>query len=126
MANNYCQFSEMIACEGIQKEALLERLVEADDAEEGPACEYEADKDGVWIHSEDNCNLEMLVGILACWQKDYGLEDALGLTWSNTCSAPRLGEFGGGGVVIHKGEEHWIDVTMWCLNKINEVEKESK
>ena len=118
MANNYSQFSEMIPCENKeQQDWLMQELaiaIEFDDGERVPACAFEADGDDVWVYSEDSGDLEALADVVATFQVEFDITEPWTLTWADTCSKPRLGNFGGGGLVIYKGKVHWLDTWNWC------------
>ena len=118
MANNYSQFSEMIPCETKeQQDWLLRELaiaVEFDDGERVSACMFEADGKDVWVYSEDSADIDALADVIATFQLQFKVNKPWTLTWADSCSKPRLNNFGGGGVVIYKGKTSWMDTWGWC------------
>ena len=122
MANNYPQFSEMIPCESEeQQDWLMQELavaIEFDDGETVPVCEFKADGDDVWVYSEDSGDLEALADVVATFQVEFDITEPWTLTWAGTCSKPRLGNFGGGGVVVYKGKAHWMNTWDWCAAEV--------
>ena len=125
MADNYQLFSEIIPAlteeerawtrrvlgctEGVEREGetaiiLKDAGVDGDDVDfcDWPGFEWSIDDPSfdLWLYGEDYGNVshaaEFVRAFLAkfrptaCWQ----------LTWAETCSKPRIGEFGGGGVFV--------------------------
>jgi hypothetical protein len=116
MADYYDQFSEMIQCETVeQANWLLARLRAAEEDDEfGPICESdqkheESEPNQVWIYSEMNCDMERLADLLCEFQKHFGLQEPIVISWAATCSKPRLDGFGGGAVCIVGGEATWFN-----------------
>lgn len=127
MANNYTQFSEEIVCATEEQAAWLvaELLKETDDG--GPSCEAELEGKTrgslprVWIHSEEDANLEAMVDVLCEFQNCFKLKEPITVSWAYTCSKPRLSEFGGGAVVVKNGKDHWIDAQSWARKKAESI-----
>jgi len=122
MANNHTQFSEVIPCETKEQmqwlEEMLATAVRIDDEEEGyPVCDLGRKADGIWVHSSDWGDLEALVGVVCAFQQRFQITEPWSLTWADTCSRPRIGEFGGGAVVVCKGEAEWLHTWSWCEDR---------
>lgn len=126
MANNYDEFSEMIPCETKeQQDYLIQELavaVEFDDGERVSACEFEADGKDVWIYSQESCDLDALADVIAAFQLGFNIDDPWTLTWAGTCSKPRVGNFGGGGIVVYKGKTHWMNTWDWCTAEVRRLQ----
>lgn len=118
MANNYTQFSEMIPCETKeQQEWLMQRLGETVETEERlqcPDCEFKADGENVWVYSEDSADISALADVVATFQLRFEVDEPWTLTWAETCSKPRVGQFGGGGLVVYRGKISWLNAWSWC------------
>ena len=142
MADNYSQFSEMI--EGVPAEgiawakkvlsinpddcddpaatdaALMDLLdLEGDvDLEGWPQFECKVEKNSIWLYSEEYVNFEHLEwfvrSLIGRFMPDY----AFACTSAETCSKPRIGEFGGGWLVISKdlsfGSNTWDEARKWA------------
>lgn len=138
MANNYTQFSEMIPCEtGEQQEWLMQELAVAVKGEERPdpvcefeeepphpACEFEANDEGVWVCARESGDLDALADVVVAFQNVFGIEESWTLTWADTCSKPRVGEFGGGGLVVYRGKVSWLNTWSWCQAEIGRMRME--
>jgi len=118
MANTYTQFSEMIPCETKeQQEWLMQEIAVAvydDDGARHPACDLRADRENVWVYSEDSADIGALADIVADFQLRFEVDEPWTLTWAETCSKPRVGQFGGGGVVVYRGKVSWLNTWSWC------------
>lgn len=118
MADNYTQFSEMIPCKTKeQQDWLLKELadgVKDDDGGEHPVCEFSADKEDIWVHAEDSGDLDALADVVSFFQLRFEIDEPWTLTWAETCSKPRVGNFGGGGVVVYRGKVSWLNAWSWC------------
>ena len=44
------------------------------------------------------------------------------MEWAETCSKPRIGEFGGGAFVVSKEGSHYMNTGTWACKKIREVQ----
>jgi hypothetical protein len=96
----------------------LDRRVALLEAFEPGRFEYEPHDDlcSVWVYSEEYGNLD---AVAECAREVLAFTDdsdtVFTLTWSETCSKPRFGEFGGGYMVIHAGGVEYGNV--WDLAK---------
>jgi hypothetical protein len=115
VASNYLLFSEEIETESEEAAKWVEQqLHAADSSEDGGICSYERDGSKVWVYSEEYADVSRLEGILAEYQKKFGDQKAIVLSWAFTCSKPRLSEFGGGASVIVAGKVKNIDARDWA------------
>jgi len=126
MANNYTEFSEMIPCKSKeQQDWLMRELAEAvkdDDGAMYPPCEFTPDGKDVWVYAEDSGDLDVLADVVATFQNVFGVEEPWTLTWAGTCSKPRLGNFGGGGLVAYRGKVSWQDAWDWCAAEVQRLQ----
>jgi hypothetical protein len=64
------------------------------------------------VSSDEGCgNVEGAVGYLAEMLAACMTDNAVFLSWANSCSKPRSGAFGGGGVVIRGNGDH-----VWAID----------
>lgn len=138
MANNYLEFSEII-------ENLTQAEIEwwenevkriSDAIEEDAEGAYESDSicpnfyleknsQSVWFHGEECGNPDRVANIVQRFLKQFRPKECFSLTWSCTCSKPRIGEFGGGAVFVTANEiqfystDEWVEntKTAWEINK---------
>jgi hypothetical protein len=108
MANNYLQFSETLNLGSSKKvdQALKEYDEWAEklfDGDEDVGFEMgRSDEAGyVWLSAEEGGDVEQAVGFVKKLAEKFDLEGLWSLTWAEWCSQPRVGEFGGGAVVLN-------------------------
>lgn len=73
----------------------------------------------VWVHDTGEwANVDQIAAVLqALLVKFPGLQP-IGFTWADTCSKPRIDEFGGGAVLISRDRVQ-IETTHDLLNRMN-------
>lgn len=124
MANNYLQFSEQIlnlTPDELQwvKEFLNEappedddpalalwledRAVEAQEAECYPNFQWEADTN-LWIYAEEYADLVQVAVFIKLFLKRFRPLEIFSLTYAETCSKMRVGEFSGGWITVSARE----------------------
>ena len=109
MANSYLQFSALIPCATKeQKQWLAAKLDEQAESDDGPVCSYEIESDGVWAYAEEYGDPGRLAEIVATYQQQFDRQDGWVLSWAQTCSKMRLGEFTGGAVAVCRGTTHFV------------------
>jgi hypothetical protein len=115
MANSYVQTSLLIPLTAEQQEyaeMVYNKLFEEDETlnefqEEilsDPDCRYagfrfERESEGIWLYDDEFVDIDALGAFIFQLVRKFKLEP-VGFTWSNTCSKPRLDEFGGGCCVV--------------------------
>ena len=115
MADNYLLFSEEIETESDEAARWIEaQLKKAVDSDEGGICAFEREGAKIWVYSEDYADVGRLENVLAEYQKKFGDQKAITLSWASTCSKPRLSEFGGGASVIVAGKVKNLDASQWA------------
>jgi hypothetical protein len=83
----------------------------------GPGFEYrfcsDEDTDGLgrylWFGTDEGGYLEGLAHLVQKFLKRFRPDQCWSLTYANTCSKPRIGEFGGGAVFVTAQEIRWQD-----------------
>ena len=152
MADNYLQFSEVIAKLTEPEEAWLKDQLESirvfgekeypEDAVPADLADKEADWSGVrflrdkpdhdaewdalgveyafhhdedkggwgrhlWLHTEDWGDVSNVVWLVQKFLKTFRPDQCWSLSYSTTCSRPRVGEFGGGAVFVTADTIRW-------------------
>lgn len=107
MANYYTQFSTMIKdltdeerkwWEKYQEEKAERR--ESNDDDYFTTCNVELQNDGAWLYADDSCNIDSTAELIQRFLSENRPDQCHSFEWAETCSKPRLDEFGGGGCFI--------------------------
>jgi len=115
MANNYTEFSELIECKTKPQQKWLLRQLSKDDR--SYACVAEEDGPNVWVHSDESGDLGVVAEVVGRFQKKFKIATPWIGSCSYHCDHPKLGEFGGGAVVVHRGKQTWFDATSMAEEK---------
>lgn len=137
MADNYLQFS--FAYRLPKADAHLLKQIFNTDKEEGKNTDN-PDKDlgGVYIvvDAEDETHADVTI-----YAEEYGNPDAvactlrrflkqqagslkvMGFEWAVTCSKPRVGEFGGGAVVVTNRGIRYMNTSTWLRSESDKTTK---
>lgn len=146
MANNYLQFSEAITLKSEEEKAWVEnhleifarvgeldqigehpeqkeydRLLdlyslESDDFDLNFQCEIDSELE-LWMYADESGNADHVALFMQEYLKRFNPEGAFSITYSATCSKPRLGEFGGGAAFVTAEKIEWIDSHDWVIEK---------
>ena len=114
MANNYTDSSSWLDIPADKVDAanaIIERVIaklEADEATCGYCVcaadiEKHVDQYGVWFHGDESVDPEHVEMIARALVEELDLPGPFYCSWANTCSKPRVDEFGGGAFVLAKG-----------------------
>lgn len=116
MANNYTESSSFLPIPPDKLEmarVIIDRVttsIKTDpDGCEYCGCDAEVQGDGVWFHGDESVNPEHIEKIARALIEELDLPGPFYCSWANTCSKPRIDEFGGGAFVLAKGVP-----TIWC------------
>ena len=122
MANNYCQFSEVVTTTTeaeldwwIKKIEELEAFGELEEPTEdqellGMASGYfSIEGKDIWVHADESSDVELVVSIVQEFLKENCPDKSWSMECAFTCSKPRIGEFGGGGVLVTAETEQWFN-----------------
>jgi len=116
MANHYMLFSVMGPCNSPkQADWLTRKLQEMEDNNAGPVCQFEREGDNLWLYSEETFNPEALAAAVCEFQGRFRSQAPWSFEWAETCSKPRLDEFGGGACVCYRGKAYWFNTGRWVL-----------
>lgn len=143
MAQNYSQFSTMIPMTPEQADWFMERVdfdyCDCKDPESNPLYQemegalstdldcafsglrFEKYEDGIWACSEEDGSLDTVADLVGHLQVTFGIEEPWSAGGCCSCSKPRLDEFGGYAVVVHKGKQMWMNTDTWISQKIKEI-----
>jgi hypothetical protein len=140
VANNYLQFSEALELKSEPEFEWFKRYMEAshssgagwdDDAkpvsdeakfwgeilgDEDYACfTYEFEKEGIWFYAEESGSPLQVAELVRRFFKEMRPDgkDTFALSWAETCSKMRTGEFGGGACLVTKDEVKCISTWEW-------------
>jgi hypothetical protein len=144
MANNYVEFSEMLEELTDEEMAWIEETctfehVEQDEDEQPAKLPdwYNPDALGVdftnhlniqektfWMYSEgEGGNLDTLGAFVHEFILKFRPDAVFTLTWAETCSKPRVGEFGGGALVISREGVKAMNTHHWAKTQRDEILK---
>ena len=133
MADNYVQFSEQITkLTTVEKNWLENRLTELEEIAENDEAfgclgfNYEfsgvGDNFALWFYSDEWAEFTYLEQLIKEFLTKFRPTETFSITWAATCSKPRIGEFGGGAMVISAADAQWLDVHMWAENQAASME----
>jgi hypothetical protein len=128
MADNYLQYSEMLPANDEEKawfEAAAQKMQEmAEDTGEFFNVEYqlESGADGIWIFSEEGGNIDSVAELVQAFLKQFRPNGCWGMTWSETCSKLRIGEFSGGAVFVTANKIEYRHASSWVEEMKNKFE----
>jgi hypothetical protein len=123
MADHYEQFSEMIEELSLEAQHWARYVLSLDgDEDRGelykelgitnddfdvdcwPSFGHELKDDNLWLFSEDSCNTNHVAFFVQALIKKFMPEYIFSLSSAGTCSKLRVGEFGGGWMVVTRDE----------------------
>jgi hypothetical protein len=129
MADNYLEFSETIDDVTPEEATWIDQQLsedpnagcpvfltdyedrDPDDTDCGFTYSFEEDdgKRRFWVRSDGCGNVNHVVHLIQKCLKRFRPDQCWSLTYANTCSKPRRGEFGGGAVFVTAHEIRWND-----------------
>jgi hypothetical protein len=78
-----------------------------------PDFDWSIESDGLWIRDNgENGNLQILSVFVQRFLKKFRPKDNWQVTWADTCSKSRIGEFGGGGMVVTAKRIKWFSINQ--------------
>ena len=132
MADNYQLFSEMISGLTADEAEWIERMLGCDpeepsileeagfdlkeiDLEYWPGFESELrNAEGeFWLYGDEYANVSHAGEFVRAFLAKFRSDQCWSLTWAETCSKPRVGEFGGGGLFVTAKEVTALNATDW-------------
>ena len=117
MANNYTDFSfEIYDLTGEELFWLSER--------ERCGFEMHTDVSSVCIYSDGEGDLAEVEELLLVFMQRFRPQGVVGFEFAQTCSKPRVGEFGGGAIVVYgSGHVEWTNTSDWLEAKLRDHER---
>lgn len=97
-----------------------------------PGFEYQlrdgADIGELWVYAGEFAELDQLADIIQRFLRRFQPDGCFGLTWAETCSKPRVGEFGGGAVFVTAKSVKWMSTGEFIVEQRRRFEqrKQSK
>lgn len=131
MANNYLQFSEEISNTTPEERAWFDKIYNLEpgiDTYDGPEGldlnEEEVDRlgwgfdfshgdEGTWINAEESGDPDLVGKVVHTFIKKFRPNYTFRLTWAETCSSMRIGQFSGGCLVVDK--DGYEAISAWTL-----------
>lgn len=141
MANNYLDFSEIIdqltdkEKEWFKQELGVPEFIDdwpdeefeawcedrnIEDPCEWPGFAWEFYETRLWVYATESGNIEALTSIVQKFLAKFRPDSYFTVTWSYTCSRPRVGEFGGGAAFVTRDEITMMDSYDWVSDKEQE------
>lgn len=82
-------------------------------------------EDGVFYVSVDDAgSVDKAAIFMQQYLMKFNHDGCLTMTWAETCSRSRPGEFGGGGMFITAKEIEWVSAHEWCRKRVEEFRDE--
>src|SRR5689334_18897111 len=121
MANNYTQFSEAIERITPEERSWIESQLDPDSwGEEPPEWEAPLEEEylsfewsldeiegSLWLYAEESGDPDEVARFVRAFLARFRPGDRFSLTYADSCSKPRLGEFSGGAVFVTRdGSQH--------------------
>ena len=83
--------------------------------------EFVENETTVWFHSDPNIDLEEAATTIQRFLKECRPEGSCGFSWAETCSKPRLDEFGGGACYVTAKQVWWHNTGDWLQDKYRQA-----
>lgn len=131
MADNYLEFSAGLDLGVNAERRWLEQQLEEVEHEEGdmprflldyperlegetsPGFEVNWAVDRVVFYAVEHGNVCHLAHLVQKFLREFHPEDAWFVTWAESCSKPRIGEFGGGAAFVTADEVRWMSAHQF-------------
>lgn len=93
-------------------------------AEYWPDFEWKIEKDYLWVYSEESGNLDNLALFVQGFLAKFDPEGTFQIEWASTCSAPRIGSFGGGVLVVTAKQIRAISTAQMASKLVEEARQD--
>ena len=78
----------------------------------------------LWIYAEDGMgNPALAADFIQHYLKVFDPKAHVSFEFAETCSKPRIDEFGGGAVIITAENQYWMSTGSWIQDKLEELKK---
>jgi hypothetical protein len=143
MADNYQLFSELVPALTKEERMWVEQVLgdpdqpkqvladagiklDAVDVDYWPGFAWEIDSKGeLWLYAEEYGNVSHAGEFVRALLARFRPADCWELTWAETCSKPRVGEFGGGALFVTARSVRAISAVDWVLRLQKAFERRS-
>ena len=148
MSNNYLQFSECLKIPSAEALAWTNSQLDTSGLEDEPPRKYdwerddpdleefsngfswsiEANPDGsssLWIYAEEHGNLCDVASFVQAFLRRFLPNGVWTMTYSQTCSRLRVGEFSGGAIVVTAEEIESLDAGTWAVKMARSKQRSS-
>lgn len=138
MANNYRQFSFSLKLNDTKEskwfQTQLQRASKKEDSDGIPLTCFdwtvypnESSKESdphVWFRDNgESGDVEQIAGFVEKYLKKFKPNGYFEMTWADTCSKQRIGEFGGGIAVVTAETTHWFNDHQWVTRLTENLER---
>jgi hypothetical protein len=135
MADNYLEFSTDLELRSADERRWLEAqledvehrdntvprfLLDHPEPEAGSIAGFEVawKDDSVVFYSEESANVDHLVHLVQKFLRKFRPQEAWSVTWAETCSKPRIDEFGGGAAFVTAGDVRWMGAHQFVEDQL--------
>jgi hypothetical protein len=74
---------------------------------------------GVWVHDDGEwIDVEYVAKLLQAWLKHFDINEPIAFEWAETCSKPRVGEFGGGACIVTQDAIQFSCTQRWIQEQL--------
>lgn len=78
-----------------------------------PGCDWNLTDDGFILYAEESGDLECVAEFAQAYLKRFAPTGSFRLTWAETCSKMRVGQFGGGYLFVTATDQRWMTPDRW-------------
>ena len=71
----------------------------------------------LWLYTEEGCDPQTVALFVQEFLRRFRPQDSFGFSWSESCSKPRVGEFGGGAGWVSTDEIRFFDTGSWLAQQ---------
>jgi hypothetical protein len=109
------------AATNLHEEVISSATDRGYDFEDGYTPSWRVEDDGIWIYAAESISVDLMVVILQAYLKKFHPNSFIGFQWADTCSKPRLDEFGGGAVYISADDVEFMSTGRWLYEQFAEA-----
>jgi hypothetical protein len=79
---------------------------------------HEGQEHYLWMYSEEVGNIDHVASFAAAFLKKFDPGYSFFFAWAEICSKPRIGEFGGGAMIVSADGEKYLDTSPSAVNDL--------
>ena len=80
----------------------------------------------LWLHDDEGARLDCVVHLVQKFLRRFRPHECWSLSYASVCSAPRVGEFGGGGIVVTANDVLWLDAASWVVDQRVALQRQAR